>query len=195
MTNEVRCEACGRMAPNYDIVSCGSIEHGYRQLCGNCFNAEVAQFAGLKGFEDVQFQPIVLTDCNGEPHEFHVRTHLFGNGIALDAFELRGGSPAGYQFQIIGDPQDDLFILLGKLMGRMRRALAVKHLSNGTLGLQIEDNKIVRGRIEWDAAQDGHVPLLVIDGREITWDEFGHMLMTFEGFQFKLRIVDKSDEL
>ena len=37
--------------------------------------------------------------------------------------------------------------------------------------------------------------MLVIDGREVSWDEFGKMLMTFEGFQFKLEIVDKSDDL
>ena len=64
----------------------------------------------------------------------------------------------------------------------------------GSLGLQIAD-KIVRGRIEWDDAKDGRVPLLNIDGREITWEEFGRMLMSFEGGQFKLEIRDKSEEL
>jgi hypothetical protein len=44
-------------------------------------------------------------------------------------------------------------------------------------------------------AGDGRVPLLVIDGREITWEEFGRMLMTFEGWQFKLEIRDMSEEL
>ncbi len=34
--------------------------------------------------------------------------------------------------------------------------------------------------------------MLVIDGRDVSWEEFGRMLMTFEGFQFKLEIVDKS---
>jgi hypothetical protein len=34
-----------------------------------------------------------------------------------------------------------------------------------------------------------------VDGREITWDEFGLMLMTFESWQFKLEIRDKSEEL
>jgi hypothetical protein len=35
----------------------------------------------------------------------------------------------------------------------------------------------VRGKIEWDVANDGRVPLLIIDGREITWDELGRMLI------------------
>jgi hypothetical protein len=39
------------------------------------------------------------------------------------------------------------------------------------------------------------MPMLVIDGRDVSWEEFGQMLTTFEGFQFKLEIVDKSDDL
>jgi hypothetical protein len=39
------------------------------------------------------------------------------------------------------------------------------------------------------------LPLLVIDGREIDWDQFGRMLMSYEGSQFKLTIADKSEEL
>ena len=35
----------------------------------------------------------------------------------------------------------------------------------------------------------------VVDGKEITWQEMGRMLMTFEGFQFKLEIRDKSEEV
>jgi hypothetical protein len=43
--------------------------------------------------------------------------------------------------------------------------------------LQIADDRVVRGKIEWDVAHDGRVPLLIIDGREITWDELGRMLI------------------
>ena len=39
------------------------------------------------------------------------------------------------------------------------------------------------------------VPQLVIDGREVSWDEFGRMLMSFEGWQFRLAIRDRSEEV
>ena len=64
--------------------------------------------AGLTGFENAKFQPAGLVDSTGELHEFHFRTHLFGAGVALDAFELCGGHPAGYKFQIIGDKSEEL---------------------------------------------------------------------------------------
>ena len=81
------------------------------------------------------------------------------------------------------------------LLERMRRALSTKHLTEGERGLEIADHRVVRGRIEWDDAHNGRIPLLIIDGREIGWEEFGRMLMSFEGWQFRLNIADKSEEI
>jgi hypothetical protein len=105
----------------------------YRKLCSQCFNREVAETVGLEEFEHGRFDPVGLADCTGEVHTFHFRTHLFGMGIALDAFELRDGQPAGYRFQIIGNPEDDLLVLLGRLIEKIRRALSTKHLTDGEL--------------------------------------------------------------
>jgi ribosomal protein S14 len=174
---QIRCASCGHSTPSYEIVNYGSMEQGYRQLCRQCLNREMAEAMGLEGFEHAKFEPVGLANCTGEVHEFHFRTNLFGTGVALDAFELRDGSPAGYQFQIIGNPEDDLLVLFGKLIQKMRRGLSTKHLVDGQYGLQIADHRVVRGKIEWDVANDGRVPLLIIDGREITWDELGRMLI------------------
>ncbi len=193
--HQICCDGCGQSTPGYDIVHYGSIERGYRRLCSRCFNTLMAKTAGLEGFEHAGFEPVGLTDCMGELHEFHFRTHLFGTGIALDAFELRNEEPAGYSFQIIGKPEDDLLVLLGRLIEKTRRALSVKHLKDGDYGLEITGDGMVRGRIESDAGHDDRLPLLVIDGQEIDWDQFGRMLMSYEGSQFKLTIADKSEEL
>lgn len=188
----IRCESCDAQMPAYDIVSYGSIEDGYRELCSQCFNAEVASTRGLN-FENVCFAPIVMMDCTGEAHEFHFRTRLLGSMAAVDAFELERGEPAGYRFQILGDPEDDLLSLLGRLVERMRRSLSVKHLEQSEHGLQIAE-QTVRARIEGDESEDGRVPMLVIDGRNVSWEEFGRMLMTFEGWKFRMEILDRSDE-
>lgn len=189
----VRCEACGEHTPSHDIISVGGIDRGYRQLCGPCFNAEVAALSGLHDFENFRFEPIGLVDCAGEKHEFHFRTHLLGRIVVLDAFELHDGCPSGYQCQIVGDPEDDLLALLARLVQKLGRMLSVKHLTNEDPTPQIAA-QTVRGRIDWDDSAAEHTPLVVIDGREISWDDFGRMLMAFEGWQFKLEIVDRSDE-
>jgi hypothetical protein len=187
------CEACGTAVPAYDVVSYGSMEDGYSTLCTTCFNAEIARTLGLEHFEHVRLEPVVMTDCAGEQHEFHFRTRLLGELMVLEAFELKAGGPNGYQFEIVGDPAGEPLSLLGRLIERMRRRLSVQYLECGEDGVEIAD-RTVCGRIEWDETGDGRTPLLVIDGQEISWDDFGRMLMTFDGWQFRLAIRDRSEE-
>jgi hypothetical protein len=125
----------------------------------------------------------------------HVVGHLLGDQVSLEAFELKDGAPGGYQFQMLAEAEADLFALLGQLIERMRRSLALQHLEHEPrMGLLIKDF-LVRGRIDCDLGSDGRVPQLVIDGREISWEQFGRMLMGFEGWQFKLEIRDRSEEI
>jgi hypothetical protein len=94
----------------------------------------------------------------------------------------------------LGKPYDEPLSLLGSLIERMRRSLSVKHLECSEHGLQITDQTVC-GRIEWDQSEDGRAPLLVIDGQEVSWEKLGRMLMAFEGWQFRLAICDRSDEV
>ena len=63
--------------------------------------------------------------------------------------------------------------------------LSVKHLVRSGHGTQIADQTVC-GRIGWDESEDGRVPLLVTDGQEVSWNEFGRMLMPFEGWRFRV---------
>jgi hypothetical protein len=54
---------------------------------------------------------------------------------------------------------------------------------------------VARGKIGWDGEQHGRVPLFTIDGRETAWKDLGRMFMTYEGWQFKLAIADKSEQI
>ena len=53
----------------------------------------------------------------------------------------------------------------------------------------IEGDRFV-GRIESDPDSDVRLPLVVIDGKAFTWEQVGHLLMTFEGFTLEARIRD-----
>lgn len=193
---KVRCHKCKKLSPAYDIVYATPGKRGqYRPFCSACLNAQVAQQHGLSDFRELKFEPVTLADCAGDSHQFHFQIHLFGPGVALNAFEIRDGRALGYRFEVIGDPHGDLFMLLGRLIEKMRRALSIQHLEHGPFGLQITDDHVVRGRIESDEAEDGQIPVVVVDGKEIPWLDFGRMLMTYEGFQFKLTMHDVSEEI
>jgi hypothetical protein len=96
---------------------------------------------------------------------------------------------------VIADPEEDLLAALGRLITKMQRAISVKHLEEGELDLQFTEAGVVRGLIDWDAEGNANTRLLVIDGQKITWEEFDRCLMPFEGFQFKLEVCDKSEEI
>ena len=188
------CHTCRAPIAGYDSVHYGSIETGYRDLCSRCFNEEVASLGELD-FQHVNFEPVEMPDAGGQMHRFHFRLHLLGDRVSLEAFELKDGAPGGYQFQMLDDAEADLFAVMGQLIERMRRALALRHLEKEPgFGLSIKDF-LVRGRIDCDLESDDRMPQLIIDGREISWEQFGRMLMGFEGWQFKLEIRDRSEEI
>ena len=191
----ITCEACRQPTPAHDVVNYGSEQGGLRQLCGRCFNECAAEHLGLEDFEHVQLEPIRMVDARGVSHEFQFRTRLFGPGLAIDALELVDGSPGGYEFQVIGEHDDDPLALLGKLVAKMRRALSLTHLEESELGPQVNNRMVVRGRVDCDLDAPGHTPSVVIDGREFTWEAFGQMVATFEGWQFKLEFKDRSEEV
>ncbi len=192
------CERCGTLVPRHDLTHF-TTETGASELCTLCFNADVAQRSGIDDFDNHPLDPVLITAADGVIHEFHLRTRLLGAIVTLEAYELKDHAPSGYQFQLVGEPDEDRFVQLGRLVERIRRTLATTYLEDGRDGLQIKDME-VKGTIEADLSDDtdlvgSSAPMLVIDGRDVSWEEFGRMLMTFEGFQFKLEIVDKSDDL
>ena len=42
--------------------------------------------------------------------------------------------------------------------------------------------------LEADLESDLRLPIVTIDGRGFGWQQLGHMLMTFEGFNLELRV-------
>jgi hypothetical protein len=189
------CESRGAEPRPFDSVLYGSEGGPSRLLCGRCFNLEAARRGGLVDFEHIDFEPLSMSDAHGHQHVFQFRTHLFAAGVAIDAIEFNEDQSEGYCFKVIGPEEGDLFELLARLVTKMRRGLATSHLEEGRHGLQISDPGIVRARIDSDPDGETDMPVVVIDGRNISWDEFGRMVATYMGFQFKLELHDLSDEI
>jgi len=51
------------------------------------------------------------------------------------------------------------------------------------------------GDITWDDETHGQFPLCVIDGKKMSWHELGRLVMTYEGFQFKLCIHEEDEDI
>ena len=103
--------------------------------------------------------------------------------MAIRALAIQDGEPRGYKFSIRGEVEDGLFGLFERLVERMRRDLERRHIEPDDLTrYSITNEGIVRGYITWDDDTGGEVPCLVIDGKELSWHEFGRMLMTLKDF-------------
>ena len=192
-TTTQQCTECRGEASCYDgvFITSGSTSHF---LCSKCYNKAMAEAIGLD-FDHLSFHPVVFADIDGENHTFHFLTRLFGDTVNIQALEIRDGEPKGYEFSVHGDAVDDLFGLFAKLVERIRRELQRKHIEPADLTpYSIADGDIVRGHITWDDDTHGELPSLVIDGKGISWQEFGRMLMSYEGFHFKLEIFESTEE-
>ena len=191
--NKEKCSACRHVVQPFDGVFV-QIEKAYQLLCINCYNGMIAERFGIE-FDNVSFVPISLKDSDGMNHTFHFRTRLLGDRVIIDAIEKLNDDKQGYEFSVLGDADGDLFDLFKILFERIKRVLQQKHIEPDDITIyRITQKDTVRGYISSDMNADTNNPLLVIDGKEIRWSEFGKMLSTFEGFNFKLEIFDKTEE-
>lgn len=188
-----KCERCGTLVPSYDTVHYGDGSKT-ETLCMACFNRAAGEAMGIE-VDKARFEPVTLLDCDRRPHVLHVRRRLCATGQVVEAFEVIDGAPGGYQFGILGEADGDPMELFAQLYERMRRGLARQHVVDDEYGTHLALSGPVRGHIDSDYGRDPEpLPVIVIDGREFTWEEFGRMLLSFEGWQFRLEIIDRTDE-
>jgi hypothetical protein len=189
------CTTCGAQVAHWDGTQTGGLE-APRFLCQRCFNTETGERAGVP-YKHVDLEPVVLRDGWGKAHTFHFRVRALGGGVLyLDAFELVDSLPGGYEFQAIGHDGEDALELFQQLYQRLRRELGRSHLEkHKRWGVRhVTEEGVVRGRITADLGTEPRLPAVVIDGRELTWREFGEIVTSREGCLFKLEFYDRSEE-
>ena len=169
------------------------VHFGEEKLCLKCTNGRMEEQFGVAATSYPE--GVAIRDGLGETRHFQLRKRLDPINIFMEAEELE---PAGYHFKIQGDLYCDQGRLLLDLIAKAERGMAEKYVERGTFPNgqsydSIKNNRLA-GRVEWNLA-DEDVPLLVVDGNSYTWEEVGRMLMSYEGFQVKLEMVDPYDEI
>lgn len=183
------CHQCHESVPSYDTIGYAADGTRFHMICSKCFNAIKAQEGGFS-FTHVRFSPLDIADADGVAHTFHFQMLLGPSGVRLEAAELINGKPLGYRFRVMGDLEESPFNLLARLLARIQRGLAVRYLTDDPQFGTCLANHRLRGHIAYDKGTDGRLPLVIVDGRAITWEEFGEMLMTYEGWPFKLQMLN-----
>lgn len=124
-----------------------------------------------------------FTDCSGQTRHFVITYYPLRLGFGVHA-EEEGKDGQGYFFREFDAASP--YLALGRIGGRIETALATRHIEQREPGNFQTTHQTVRGRISYS---DGEVAL-VIDGQLLTLQQFGKMIETFEGFEFRLDIQD-----
>ncbi len=184
-----RCSVCGTAIASHNGVYVGNGEKT-RLMRSRCYNESIAEYLGLD-YEHIEFDPVTLEDPKGVLHTFQFRSHIFSEELSLEALEVTE-SDVGYEFSVIADADQDLYITFKSLFERIRRELSRQHIESNNGGYRIK-NSVVRGQATSEA-DDPFASLLIIDGKPISWEELGCMIPEYMSFRFKLEIFDRSEE-
>ena len=122
-----------------------------------------------------------FTDCSGQARNFVITYFRLNLGFGVQA-EEEGKGEQGYFFREFDAVSP--YLALGRIRGRIETALATRHIEQREPGGFQATHGTVRGRISYS---DGQVAF-VVDGHLLTLEQFGKMVETFEGFEFRLDI-------
>ncbi|MCI0395480.1 MAG: hypothetical protein L0332_17415 [Chloroflexi bacterium] len=129
-----------------------------------------------------------VEDAFGNKRSFQITYESVGLGYTLIARE-EGKEGLGYEFSAFSEtsPCNALF----RLREKMYRSLATRHITWRD-SQYVPMHGTIRGRITWSQAEG---LVVVVDGIPLTLADLGEILAMHEGWQFRLDIVDPSDDI
>lgn len=177
--DEPTCADCGAQ-PIHQFL-------GTTPLCDRCFDTRIAASSGWPELPEPP-DPETIAGPDGRQHRIVYRLWRSPGGIAVEAGEGDGSSD-GYFGQVVGQHDADVSMLVERVKAAIRRRI-------GRLDLELSptsDHWIIAGddltgRLVW--REDGEPYGVVVDGRYLTWAEFGRVLEPFEGWEFRLSFGD-----
>lgn len=193
---KLECNNCGILLNNQKSVRLTLENEEEVHLCFDCHNNQMSSKLGIKD-EALRLKTFTLKDADNNLRTFDIEKIVTQMGISFEAAE---GSIAdyGYKFAVLGEVDDDQKMLVRHLTQKIQDGLIKKYMKteylHGKEMLYINENVVV-GRIEADLDSINDRPLIIVDGKSYTWEEFGKLLLQFEGFQFKLETFDLLDDV
>jgi hypothetical protein len=186
-------------------VDCGNPDArtslGDTQLCDRCLNGLVSERTGWSRLPDPP--PVeVIRAADGREVRFRYRLTWAPSGVmGAEAEAADQPSGDGFRFGLYGERDaepDDVLAQLRRIVQReVGRAYLERQVSGtevGGTGWVIAGDEVA-GRIDWSGDGSVREPSVVIDGRRFDWDEFGRMMASFEGWEFRMLLGEGSDSV
>lgn len=125
---------------------------------------------------------------DGKERLFEISCRQFpGYGFQVEAVE-KGKNRMGYQFA--AHDANNPYSALGILRGKMNRALSRRYITHRQSGYA-PLHETIEG---WLTSDDRGLPVFVVNGIALTYEDFLDMVEMHEGWQFRLRFAELSEE-
>lgn len=174
---------------------------GGTQVCDRCLNERISARTGWSPLPDPP--PVEkVRAADGREVAFRYRLTWSLSGVMSAEAEEADQPPGdGFRFGVYGEHDADPDTVLARLRRVVHREVGRAYLEPHASGAEVGDTSWViagdevAGRIDWSGDGSVREPSVVIDGRRFGWDEFGEMVASFEGWEFRMRLGDSSDSV
>lgn len=140
-----------------------------------------------------------ITDKWNIKYHFKISTFEVPSGLLSEAYEVIDNNVDNEPrvFQVLSDFDSDIEKAELLLKAKIKKGINKRYLDYKDGDYSIGDDLEVAGRILWDdnLKNSGFDNFFQIDNEKITIEKFIDMLKKFEGFNFKLQIIDPSDDI
>lgn len=185
MTAEQLCAVCGTRPVRMVLNEV--------PLCDRCSDRQLSAVTGWPELPDPP-PPQKVTGPDGRTHLMEFRLWRAPSGIVAEAQESSAPAVQGYCVEVLDDHDADLDLLQQTLRSRVDAQIDRLYLKpthdwpEWTLA-----GDEVMGRLVYQAGQPMYG--VVVDGRTLSWEEFGRALGSYEGWQFRLVMRGPADDL
>jgi hypothetical protein len=173
--SSVLCVECG--APG------GVFLDGEGPLCDSCADARLSEITGYPRLPAPP-PPEVIVGPDRRRHKIFYRIWRSPARIVVEAVESGDG---GYLVKVGGSHFSDVPELVARARSSIRERIGRIELERSPHdGYWMMSGWEVNGRFEWN--EQSELFDVVIDGRRLSWSEFGRVVSCYEGWEFKLSI-------
>jgi len=161
---------------------------GEGPFCGSCADELISTATGWPRLASPPAAEMFL-GADGVEHRMVYRVLRTPGGIEVLAEEDDWAVSDGYRVALVGAHDADIRTMFDQLRRMVRDAVGRQYLQpsahrNGWIMRGTE----VEGRLVWRDEMPAYD--VVVDGRRLSWEEFGAALEPFEGWTFRLSMQD-----
>jgi hypothetical protein len=182
------CEDCGAAEPRTSLDGV--------LLCDRCTDQRVAAFTGHPELPDPS-PPLEIMNGDGRIHVLKFRILRAPTGIEVELEEAGVPIGEGYHFAVLGAHDANVEELVTAVRSQAEAEIARQYLEPHPQrsGWIISDDEVAGAFICREDTGTGGPYDVVVDGRTLTWEEFGEAFEPYEGRRFRVVIEDRCADL